>query len=131
MYAIIVGAGVVAQALASRISEDGGQLALVVESHEAAEQLADEFPRALVIHGSGTDETALRDARAQECDAFYAVEEDDSRTIVACLLARERFNIPRVVALSSACQDAPAFSALSINTVCEPSVVVDALLAAV
>lgn len=129
MYVIIVGAGPVAQTLARRVTDEGHELALIVENVEIAEQMADRFPRALVIRGTGTDEAALRHARGQECDAFFAVDEDDSRTMVACLLARDRFNMKRVVALSSCCEDEPAFSALSIDNVCAPEVLVNALMA--
>lgn len=131
MNVIIVGAGRVAQTLARKMSDQGHELTLVVESTDIADQMAVRFPRALVIRGSGTSESALQDARAQECHAFYAVDEDDSHTMVACLLARDRFHVKNIVALASACEDLPAFSALDINSVCAPDVVVDALLTAV
>ncbi|MHB9002556.1 MAG: NAD-binding protein [Coriobacteriia bacterium] len=131
MNVIIVGAGRVAQTLARKMSDEGHELTLVVESTEIADQMAVRFPRALVIRGSGTSESVLRDARAQDCDAFYAVDEDDSHTMVACLLARDRFHIKNIVALASACEDLPAFTALEINSVCGPDVLVDALLTAV
>lgn len=131
MNVIIVGAGSVAQGLAQRLTEEDHQVALIIENTQAAEQLAAQFPRALVIRGPGTDEMALKHAQAQDCDAFFAVEDNDSHAMVACLLARERFKIPCVVALSTACEDSPAFSALSINCVCGPDVLVDALLAEV
>lgn len=120
-----------AQTLARRMSDEGHELALVVESTDVADQMSVRFPRALVIRGSGTSESALRDACAHECNTLYAVDEDDSHTMVACLLARNQFHVKNIVALASACEDLPAFSALSINTICAPDILVDALVTAV
>lgn len=128
MYVIIVGSGPVARSLGRRFTKNGNQIAFVIDDTHEAEQMADRFPRALVIRGSGADEVALEHARAQDCDAFFAVGEDDSQTMVACLLARERFEIEHVVALAVDCEHAPAFAALGIHSVCGPDVVVDALV---
>lgn len=128
MYVIIVGSGLVARSLGRRLSMGGNQIAFVVEDTREAEQMADRFPRALVIRGSGADEVALQHARAEDCDALFAVSEDDSQTMVACLLARERFGIEHVVALALDCEHVPAFAALNIHSVCGPDVVVEALV---
>jgi trk system potassium uptake protein TrkA len=129
VYAIVVGAGPTAQELADRLRAGGHQIAFVISNAEAVERMAVRFPTALVIRGTGTDEATLRDAGADECDALFALDDDDSHTMVACLLARERFHVKHVVALATACEDMPAFSALSIMSVCAPEVLAENLLA--
>jgi Trk K+ transport system NAD-binding subunit len=100
----------------------------VVDEVHIAEDLASRFPRALVIMGSASDERVLKAARATEADALFAVDEDDSHNMVACLLAKQQFSIEHVVALAAHCEDKPAFSALEILNVCAPEVVVGALV---
>jgi Trk K+ transport system NAD-binding subunit len=100
----------------------------VIDAPSLAEDMACRFPKSLVIQGSGSDGHALQDARASQADMLFAVDEDDSRNMVACLIAKQRFSIKHVVALASACEDKPAFSALEIVSICAPDVVVDALV---
>jgi trk system potassium uptake protein TrkA len=128
MQTIIVGSGPVADALTRRLTESDHQVSRVVDEVHIAEDLASRFPRALVVLGSGSDERALRAARAAEADVLFAVDEDDSHNMVACLLAKQQFSIEHVVALAAQCEDKPAFSALDILNVCAPEVVVSALV---
>jgi len=128
MHAIIVGSGAVASSLASRLIEAHHTIAFVVEDALEAERIACDQPQALVIRGSSANEHTLVDALARDAAALYAVTQDDSHNMVAALLAKERFHIDRVVALARSCDDVSVFEALGIRSICEPQVVVDALV---
>lgn len=131
MNAIVVGAGATAVELGARLRDAGSSVIFIATDREAAESLADVFPNALVLLGTGTYETALRQARPERCDILFSVGPDDNHALVASLLARERFGIQRVVALTASAEDLPAFEALSIESICVPIVLAEALLQAV
>lgn len=128
MQAVIVGGGPIAYALARRLIDGRNEVTLVIDTFEVAEDMALEFPAALVIKGNGVDERSLKDAQAGESDALFAVHDDDSHNMAACLLAKERFGVENVVALATSCDDKRTFKALGIKTVCTPDLVVDALI---
>lgn len=122
MNAIVVGVGTVAEELGTQLRGSGWSVAFIATSPAGAESLAGTFPDALVLLGAGTFETALKDARAEKCDVVFSVGPDDAHTLVASLLARERFGVARVVALTQAADSLPAFEALSVEPVCAPAV---------
>jgi trk system potassium uptake protein TrkA len=100
----------------------------IATDRQSADTLSDAFPDALVLHGTGTNEAALRRARAEGCDVLFSVGPDDCRALVASLLARERFGVKSVIALTNAEEDTPAYTALSIDSVCAPAVLAQALI---
>lgn len=129
MQVVVVGSGAIARTLGQRLTDANHQVAFVIEKLDDAEEFALDFPAALVIRGSGTDERSLRSAGAAEARLLLAVHDDDSHNMASCLLAKEQFGIPETVALAASCQDTPTFRALGISSVCVPDVVSDTLLA--
>lgn len=129
MQVVVVGANAIARTLGQRLIEAQHEIAFVIERLDDAEEFALDFPSALVIRGSGTDDRSLRSAGAAEAQLLLAVHDDDSHNMAACLLAKERFGVPETVALAASCEDKPTFRALGISSVCVPDVVSDTLLA--
>jgi trk system potassium uptake protein TrkA len=93
MYIIIAGGGKVGSYLAHLLVGKGHDVAVIEHNAEACEALSD-WGKALVINGDCCDLGALIDAGIEKTDRFAAVTGDDADNLVACQLAKVRFNVP-------------------------------------
>lgn len=98
MYIIIVGGGKVGYHLAKMLKKDNHQIAIIEKNKGICNEIAEEQPDILVIHGDGCESKNLKDAGAEKANVIAAVTGFDEDNLVICQLAKERFNIPRTVA---------------------------------
>ena len=96
MKVIIVGCGRVGAQLASLLSLEGHDVAIVDRETKAFERLPANF-RGRRVTGVGFDREVLRQAGIEHADAFVSVTSGDNTNIVAALMARREFHIPKVV----------------------------------
>ncbi len=96
MKVIIVGCGRVGAQLASLLSLEGHDVAIVDREAKAFERLPANF-RGRRVTGVGFDREVLRQAGIEHADAFVSVTSGDNTNIVAALMARREFHIPKVV----------------------------------
>jgi trk system potassium uptake protein TrkA len=103
---------------------------LMVEHSDAAphQSAGPGTPRAKTVRqqiacvlGLGIDEDVLRQAGIEEADAFAAVTDSDYTNIMACLMAKEIFRVPRVIARISEPKREKIFHQLGLETIC-PSI---------
>jgi trk system potassium uptake protein TrkA len=97
MRIIIVGAGEVGFQLAKFLSAENIDVIVVDKSKEKLKRISDELDVAL-IEGEGGSPSILRDAGADEADILLAVTDIDEANMIACLVAKVMFQIPRNVA---------------------------------
>jgi trk system potassium uptake protein TrkA len=96
---IIMGAGRIGRAVASKLSNTHGVSVKVIE-HDSAraralEQMGDDF---LVLTGNATDLELLREEHIGKTDVFVATTKDDEDNLVACQIARV-MGVGRTVAI--------------------------------
>ena len=82
--------------LAKNLSQDGHDVAVVDVSRRAFDRLGEDFSGQLVL-GSGIDQEVLEQAGADKADCFISVTNGDNRNIMSAQVAKEIFNIPRVM----------------------------------
>ncbi len=92
MYIIIAGGGKVGSYLAHLLVGKGHDVAVIEQDAGACEALS-EWGKAMVINGDCCDLGALIDAGIEKTDRFAAVTGDDANNLVACQLAKVRFNV--------------------------------------
>ena len=80
--------------------EKNKQVKLIEPNRARAEQLAEELPNVLVIHGDATDIDLLVQEGLGEMDAFVAVTNDEESNLVTCLMAKH-LRVSKTVALLS------------------------------
>ncbi|MCE5192474.1 MAG: TrkA family potassium uptake protein [Candidatus Cryosericum sp.] len=97
MYIVIAGGGKVGSYLAHRLVDKGHSVAVIEQDAGACAALSD-WGKALVINGDCCDLGALIDAGIEKTDRFAAVTGDDANNLVACQLAKVRFNVPLTTA---------------------------------
>jgi len=125
MRTIIVGGGRVGQALAQRL-DDPGEFVVVVESDP--EQCATIREAGFtVVEGDGTETADLREAGAGEGKLLVAATGDDDVNLLACQLARTKFDIQRLYARVNSPENIDAFESQSVVAIDSPMATAQAL----
>lgn len=96
MHVIIGGYGRVGRYLAHELEAQGHSIAVIDRNPEVYEEF--EGIKGLRLTGEVFDRETLIKAGIERADAFAAVTSGDNSNIVAARVARERFNVPLVVA---------------------------------
>lgn len=97
MRVIIVGAGEVGYQIAKFLSAEFLDVVLIDKDRNKLRRIVEEIDVA-VIEGEGGDPSALKEAEASEADIILAVTDSDETNMIACLLAKAMFGIPRKIA---------------------------------
>ena len=93
---IIMGCGRVGAQLASLLDAEGHQVTVLDIDAHSFRRLPPSFGGTALV-GDGTDEEMLRKAGITEADAFVAVTEGDNRNVMGAQIAKNIFNVPRVI----------------------------------
>ena len=94
---MIGGGGNIGRRLAKQV-EDRYQVKVIEFNKAAAQTLAAELDKTLVLVGDVTDEELLREENVDEMDVFCALTNDDENNIMSSLLAK-RMGVRKVIAL--------------------------------
>ena len=123
MYIVIVGGGKVGFYLAKELVEAGHE-ALVIERDAAKAAEIAETLGEIVMRGDGCEAATQELAGCGRADLFLAVTGDDEDNLVACQVARHKFNVKRVVARINNPKNEAIFHKLGIDvTVSATSVI--------
>ena len=113
--------------MAIRVSELGHSVAIVDKNPRAFRRLPPDWPGVTVV-GSGFDRDALDAAGAPKAGALAAVTSGDNSNILTARIARENYNVPRVVARIYDPRRAEIYQRLGIPTVATVSWTIDRVL---
>jgi trk system potassium uptake protein TrkA len=116
VHVVIMGCGRVGSELAARLQAAEHSVAVIDKNPNAFRSLRYGF-KGEKIQGYGFDEDAQRQAGIERAEAFAAVSNGDNSNIVAARLAREKFEVPRVVARIYDPRRAEIYQRLGIPTV--------------
>ncbi len=114
MYIIVIGGGKVGYYLAEALLNQGHEL-LVVEKDPARTQLIIDRLGSVCIRGDGCEVSTLTDAGTGRAEMFIAVTGDDEDNLVACQVAKHKFNVPRTVARINNPKNEAIFKELGID----------------
>ena len=96
MNVVIMGCGRVGAQLAELLEEAGHKVTILDRDAYSFHRLPSSFNGTPLV-GDGTDEESLKKAGIEEADAFVAVTQGDNRNVMAAQIAKEVFNVPKVV----------------------------------
>ncbi len=101
MKIIILGAGRVGASVAELLSSERNDITVVDVDPQALSALTDRFDLKTVV-GNAIHPSVLREAGADDADLLIAAAARDETNLVACRIAKQRFNVPtRIVRLRS------------------------------
>jgi len=96
MYAVIVGAGEVGFHIATILSQEGHEVAMIDRNLASYQRAAEELD-VLAIHGNGASPRILEQASMGRADLLVAVTNSDEVNMIACMAAK-RVGVPLTVA---------------------------------
>jgi trk system potassium uptake protein TrkA len=122
MYIIIVGCGRVGSRLAELFSAARSDVVIIDTEPTSLKNLGAEFDGMTII-GDGTDQDIMEKAGASKADVFVATTNDDNVNLMACQVAKQVFNIKRVIARVNDPDREKMFKDLKIDaTICPTSI---------
>jgi len=113
---VIMGCGRVGSALAMSMQKRGHDVAIIDRDPSAFVRLSPDFA-GRTITGVGFDREILVKAGIEHADAFAAVSSGDNSNIISARVARETFDVERVVARIYDAKRAEVYERLGIPTV--------------
>ena len=98
MFVIIAGGGRTGAQLATVLLSEKYQVCVIEHRRELLARLHRELPTEAVYEGSPIDPQVLEQAGIRKAQVLAATTDTDSNNLVVCYMAREMFNVPRIIA---------------------------------
>lgn len=114
---VILGCGRVGATLATMLDRAGHTVSIIDFSSEAFRRLEPDFGGTTIV-GNGVDEEILIRAGIKEADAFAAVTNGDNRNIMSSQIAKEIFNVKKVVCRIYDPMRQSTYHELGLETIC-------------
>ncbi len=115
MYIIVVGGGEVGYYLSRALVNDGHEVLILEKERRRYEAIADELGSSLVMRGDGCEATILGEVGTARADILIAVTGDDEDNLVACQVAKHKFNVPTTIARITNPENETLFKKLGID----------------
>ncbi|MFC1992955.1 potassium channel family protein [Chloroflexota bacterium] len=97
MYIIIIGGGRVGYYLTKALLDEGHEI-LIVEKNEAVSRVITDELGSVCLHGDGCEAATMAEIGTVRADMLVAVTGDDEDNLIACQVAKHKFNVPRTIA---------------------------------
>jgi len=97
MYMIVVGIGRLGYYLIKALLEEGHEVLGIEKKVAVCETVTDELG-SVCLRGDGCEAATLNEAGTSRADMLIAVTGDDEDNLVACQLAKHKFNVPFTIA---------------------------------
>ncbi len=114
MYIIVVGGGRVGYYLIKALLDEDHEVLLVEKNAIICETVIDELG-SVCICGDGCETATLAEVGTDRADMLIAVTGDDEDNLVACQLAKHKFNVPRTIARVRNPQNETLFKKLGVD----------------
>ena len=98
LYIIIVGCGRLGSFLANRLSHEGHSVVVIDANADAFEMLAADQFSGFTVEGDATELALLEQAKMDKADIVIGATQDENVNIMAAQVAKNRFNVPKVIA---------------------------------
>ena len=125
MYIIIIGGGEIGYYLSKALLDEGHEI-LVLEKNSARNEFICSELGSICIQGDGCEAATLEAAGTGRADMLIAVTGDDEDNLVACQVAKYKFNVPRTIARIKNPKNEAIFKKLGIDvTVSSTNVILE------
>ncbi len=114
MYIIVVGGGGVGFYLAKALLDQGHEVLVLEKRAEETELICNQLG-SVCMRGDGCEVTTLVEAGTGRADMLIAVTGDDEDNLVACQVAKHKFNVPRTIARIKNPKNEAIFKQLGID----------------
>ena len=119
-YTVVVGCGRLGAGIADTLYDEGEDVVVVDKDKDSFRKLSSSFG-GLSVEGNGMDLDILDSVELKRADTLIAVTDNDNVNIMISQLAKEVFNVRKVIARLSDLQRSCIYQDFGIETIC-PSV---------
>ena len=116
---MIIGGGQLCFYLTRRLLEMGIDVKIVEKNRERCEALCDLLPKAMIIHGDGTDQELLAEEGLADAQGFVALTDMDEENVMLSLYAKSMSKAKMITKVSSNTYDT-IISTLNIGSIIHP-----------
>jgi len=120
MYIVVVGGGTVGYYLTKELLAAGHEVVMIEKDPARARNIADELG-SIVVPNDGCEGRYQEEAGMGRADLVAAVTGDDEDNLVACQVAKMRFNVPRAIARVNNPKHEALFRQLAIDDTVSPT----------
>lgn len=124
MYIIVAGCGKVGSGLADKLSREGHDVAVVDNDEQALKKLSNDFTGIKIV-GVPIDQDVLKRAGIDRADAVAAVTPEDNVNIMVSQIAKDIYNVKRVIARIYNPAREYVFHQFGLETICPTNLSVD------
>lgn len=114
MYIIIVGGGRLGYHLTKALLDEGHEV-LIIEKDATFSQIINNELGSVSLHGDGCETAVLEAVGTGRANMFIAVTGDDEDNLIACQVAKHKFNVPRTISRVRNPQHETIFKKLGID----------------
>ncbi len=127
MYIIVVGGGRVGYYLIKALLDEGHEVLLVEKEATICEAIDDELG-SVCLRGDGCEAATLAEVGTDRADMLIAVTGDDEDNLVACQVAKHKFNVPRTIARIRNPKNEALFKKLGIDiTISSTNIILESI----
>ncbi|MBM7869943.1 trk system potassium uptake protein TrkA [Clostridium pascui] len=116
MHVIIVGCGRLGSTIARYLGENGHDVVIIDNDGERLNNVESSF-NGIKIKGIEFDTDTLMEAGIDKADIFLALTPDDNKNIMACKIAKDIFQVKKVIGRVSNLNMESAYLDLSIDVI--------------
>ena len=120
MYVVILGAGRVGSSLASWFLDSGSEVA-VIDSDKKKTQVLDEALGKICVLGDGANISVMEEAGLTRTDMFIATTGEDHINLIACQIARGKFEVHSTVSVVNEANNGKLFDMAGIDFIVDMS----------
>ena len=114
MYIVVVGGGKVGFYLTRTLLEEGHEMLVIEQDAAKCDQIAEELGQ-VAMRGDGCEAATLAQAGTGRADMLIAVTGDDEDNLVACQVAKHKFDVRRTIARINNPKNEEIFRRLGID----------------
>ncbi|MDE6031957.1 MAG: TrkA family potassium uptake protein [Oscillospiraceae bacterium] len=130
MNVLIIGCGRVGAALAVTLDGKGHDVSVIDRNPERFDELSSQFG-GFTTTGVPIDQDVLKRAGINNCDALFAVTDEDDVNLMASQLARQLYSVPKIFALITDISKSEVFEEMGVKTICPTKLTVSAACSAI
>ena len=114
MYIIVVGGGKIGYYLSRTLLSEGHEVLILEKDPARCGAICEELG-SIVTRGDGCEARTLAEVGTERADMFIAVTDEDEDNLVACQVAKHKFNVPRTIARINNPKNEKIFKKLGID----------------
>ena len=127
MYIMVIGGGRVGYYLTRALLDEGHEVLVVERNATYCEIINDELG-SVCFHGDGCEAATLAELGTERAGMLIAVTGDDEDNLVACQVAKHKFNVPRTIARIRNPQNEILFKKLGIDvTISSTNIILESI----